>query len=82
MNFELSAREKELSARAREFCDQVLVPLEIITDEHGELPMDRREAVKQAVRDWGFAGINHSKDDGGLGLTMVEQTAIEEQLGR
>lgn len=82
MNFELSAREKELSRRAREFCDQVLVPLEIITDEHGELPMDRRDAVKQAVRDWGFAGINHSKEDGGLGLTMVEQTAIEEQLGR
>lgn len=82
MNFELSAREKELSSKAREFCDQVLVPLEIVTDEHGELPMERREAVRQAVRDWGFTGINHSKEDGGLGLTMVEQTAMEEQLGR
>ncbi|HEV7251894.1 MAG TPA: acyl-CoA dehydrogenase family protein [Mesorhizobium sp.] len=82
MNFELSARERELSARAREFCDQVLVPLEIVTDEHGELPVERRDAIKQAVRDWGFAGINHSKEEGGLGLTMVEQTAIEEQLGR
>ena len=82
MNFELSAREKELSRKGREFCDQVLLPLEMITDEHGELPMDRREAVRQAVRDWGLAGINHAKENGGLGLTMVEQTAIEEQLGR
>lgn len=82
MNFELSAREKELSRKGRDFCDQVLVPLEIITDEHGELPMERREAVRQAVRDWDLAGINHSREDGGLGLTMVEQTAIEEQLGR
>lgn len=82
MNFEMSAREKELSRKAREFCDQVLLPLEIITDEHGELPMDRRDAVKQAVRDWGFAGVNHSAENGGLGLTMVEQTTIEEQLGR
>lgn len=82
MNFEMSAREKELSRKAREFCDQVLLPLEIITDEHGELPMDRRDAVKQAVRDWGLAGVNHSAENGGLGLSMVEQTAIEEQLGR
>ena len=82
MNFEFNARQKELSAKGREFCDQVLVPLELITDEHGELPMERREAVRQAVRDWGLAGINHAKEHGGLGLNMLEQTAIEEQLGR
>ncbi|MDX6750390.1 acyl-CoA dehydrogenase family protein [Geminicoccaceae bacterium 1502E] len=82
MDFDLSPREKELSRKGRDFCDQVLLPLEQITDEHGELPMDRRDAVRQAVRDWGLAGINHSKGHGGLGLTMVEQTAIEEQLGR
>jgi alkylation response protein AidB-like acyl-CoA dehydrogenase len=82
MDLELSPREKELAARGREFCDQVLVPLEIAVDEHGELPMAKREAVKQAVRDWGLAGINHAKENGGLGLTMLEQTVIEEQLGR
>lgn len=82
MDLELSAREKELAAKGRAFCDQVLLPLEIITDEHGELPMENRAAVRQQVRDWGLAGINHKKEHGGLGLTMVEQTAIEEQLGR
>jgi acyl-CoA dehydrogenase len=82
MDLELSPREKELAARARQFCDQVLIPLEEVTSEHGELPMDRRAAVRQAVRDWGLAGINHSKEHGGLGLTMLEQTVIEEQLGR
>jgi alkylation response protein AidB-like acyl-CoA dehydrogenase len=82
MDLELSAREKELARRGREFCDQVLIPIETIADEHGEVPMERRAAIRQAVRDWGLAGINHSKEDGGLGLTMVEQTVIEEQLGR
>ncbi len=82
MRLELTKREKELAALGREFCDKVLVPLELIVEEHGELPLDRREGVRQAVRDWGLAGINHSKVDGGLGLTMVEQTVIEEQLGR
>lgn len=82
MNFELTPRLKELSVLGRTFCDEVLVPLEQIADEHGELPMDRRDAVKDQVRAWGLAGINHSKAHGGLGLTMLEQTAIEEQLGR
>ena len=82
MDLELSPREKELAAWARDFCDQVLIPLEAVTSEHGELPLERRAAVRQAVRDWGFAGINHGKEDGGLGLSMLEQTVIEEQLGR
>lgn len=82
MDIELSKREKELAALGRKFCDEVLLPLEPIVDEHGELPEERREAVRQAVRDWGLAGINHTKENGGLGLTMLEQTVIEEQLGR
>ena len=82
MDLELSPREKELAARGRDFCDQVLLPLEMVADEHGELPMEKRDAVKQAVREWGLAGINHAKENGGLGLTMLEQTVIEEQLGR
>jgi acyl-CoA dehydrogenase len=82
MDLELSARERELARRGRDFFEQVLAPLEPVVESHGELPPDRREAVRQAVRDWGLAGINHSKEDGGLGLTMLEQTVIEEQLGR
>ncbi|MGF7162806.1 alkylation response protein AidB-like acyl-CoA dehydrogenase [Rhodoligotrophos appendicifer] len=82
MDLHFSPRELELASRGRDFCDQVLIPLELVADEHGELPMDRRDAVKQAVREWGLAGINHSKEHGGLGLTMTEQTVIEEQLGR
>ena len=82
MDLALSKREKELGALGRRFCDEVLVPLELIVDEHGELPMERRAAVRQAVRDWGLAGINHGKELSGLGLTMLEQTVIEEQLGR
>ena len=82
MQIDLSKREKELAGLGRRFCDEVLLPLEPIVEAHGELPVDQREGVRQAVRDWGLAGINHSKADGGLGLTMLEQTVIEEQLGR
>ena len=82
MQLELTQRERELAALGRQFLEAVLIPLEPIVEAHGELPTERREAVRQAVRDWGLAGINHAKADGGLGLTMLEQTVIEEQLGR
>lgn len=82
MDLELSARETELAAKARGFADQVLIPLERIVDQHGEVPMERRAALRQQVRDWGLAGINHRLEHGGLGLTMLEQTVMEEQLGR
>ncbi|MGF1609805.1 MAG: acyl-CoA dehydrogenase family protein [Kiloniellales bacterium] len=82
MDLALTPRERELARRARAFCDQVLLPLEIEVDEHGELPEGRRPGVRQAVVDWGLAGVNHAKEDGGCGFTMLEQTVIEEQLGR
>ena len=62
MDLELSAREKELAKRGREFCDQVLIPMELIADEHGEVPMELCAAIRQAVCDWGFAGINRGKE--------------------
>ena len=82
MDLELSKCEKELADRGRRFFEEVLAPLEPVCEEHGELPMERRAAVSQAVRDWGLAGINHSREHGGQGFTFMEQTVIEEQLGR
>ncbi len=82
MDLTLPQRARDLAGKARAFCDQVLGPLEIVVDEHGELPEAERPRLRQAVRDWGFAGINHAVEDGGCGFSMVEQIAIEEQLGR
>lgn len=82
MDLTLSPREQELAARARDFADQVLQPCEMLCEEHGELPAEKYAEVLQQVIDWGFAGINHSKEHGGQGFTFLEQTVIEEQLGR
>lgn len=82
MDISLSKREIELARLGRDFFEQVLAPLEILTDEHGELPKEQRKPLREQVVKWGLAGINHSKEDGGLGLTMLEQVVIEEQLGR
>ena len=54
MDLSLPARAKELQARARAFCEEVLLPLELTVDEAGELPEAERPGLRQAVRDWGF----------------------------
>ncbi|MDM8165753.1 acyl-CoA dehydrogenase family protein [Roseovarius sp.] len=82
MDFTFTDHERALSKLGRDFFEQVLEPLEVMTDEHGELPDAERAPLRQKVRDWGLAGINLGREHGGLGYSMVEQTLIEEQLGR
>ena len=82
MDLTLPVRAQELAAKARKFCDEVLAPLETVVDREGELPESERPRLRQAVRDWGFAGVNHAAADGGCGFTAIEQMAVEEQLGR
>jgi len=82
MDTTLSPNHRKLSAKAREFCEQVLQPHELEVEEHGSLPEVSRPALRKAVCDWGFAGINHSIENGGQGYSIFEQMLINEQLGR
>ena len=82
MDLTLTPREQQLAQKGREFFEQVLQPLELVVEQHGHLPEKEAGEVKQQVKDWGLAGINHKKEHGGLGLTALEQTMLEEQLGR
>jgi len=82
MDLSLSPAEAALQAKARRFWDEVLSPLEDLVAEAGHLPHDRRADLRQAVVDWGFTGINHTRADGGCGFTVLEQMLVNEQLGR
>ena len=82
MDLSLTPAQATLQTRARDFCEQVLQPLEQTTDEAGHLPREHRPAVKAAVLEWRLNAINHARDVGGQGLNMVEQTLVNEQLGR
>jgi acyl-CoA dehydrogenase len=82
MDLRLTVEDRALQRRAREFTDRVLVPLEDECEEHDGLTAESHASAKQAVLDWGFHGINHSRDDGGQGLDTFQQMLIEEQWGR
>jgi acyl-CoA dehydrogenase len=82
MDLRLTRGDRELQQKARDFTDQVLVPLEDECEEHDGLTPESAGAAKQAVLDWGFNAINHAEANGGRGHDLFEQMLIEEQWGR
>ena len=82
MDIRLSKADQELQTKARDFTDQVLMPLEDECEENDGLTPESAAAAKQAVLDWDFHAINHAEVDGGRGHDLFAQMLIEEQWGR
>jgi acyl-CoA dehydrogenase len=82
MDLGLSRADADLQQKARDFTDQVLVPLEDECEENDGLTSESAAAAKQAVLDWDFHAINHAEADGGRGHDLFAQMLIEEQWGR
>jgi acyl-CoA dehydrogenase len=82
MDLRLSRADADLQQKARDFTDQVLVPLEDECEANDGLTPESHSAAKQAVLDWDFHAINHAEADGGRGHDLFAQMLIEEQWGR
>jgi acyl-CoA dehydrogenase len=82
MDLRLSRADADLRQKARDFTDQVLLPLEDECEENDGLTPESAAAAKQAVLDWDFHAINHAEPDGGRGHDLFAQMLIEEQWGR
>jgi acyl-CoA dehydrogenase len=82
MDIRLSTADRALQTKARDFTDQILVPLEDECEENDGLTPESAAAAKQAVLDWDFHAINHAEADGGRGHDLFAQMLIEEQWGR
>jgi alkylation response protein AidB-like acyl-CoA dehydrogenase len=79
----LSDEDREIQARARAFADEELLPHEVEAELHGgELPDDVVRRHQKLARELGLTAINIPKDLGGAGLTMFQQTLVQEQIGR
>lgn len=83
MKIELSQSALEWQAKARQYADEYLQPHEVEAELNGGcLPDDITKRNKQRAIELGFSAIDVPKSHGGLELSMVEQVAIWEQLGR
>ncbi|CCH56278.1 acyl-CoA dehydrogenase domain protein [Fibrisoma limi BUZ 3] len=77
-----TSRTEDLVPRIREFVQNELVPLETAEHLTGNFSVvakrldEKRELVKQA----GLWGLQHSVDEGGLGLTLCEFGQVSEVL--
>lgn len=81
-NASLSEEHKQLQEKARRFAEEVLMPYELKCEENNGLGQEDLQVINQAVVDWGFNAINHTKEDGGQGMTIFEQMLVNEQLGK
>ena len=82
MDLALSSEQLDLQRRARDFTDRFLVPHELECELEGGLGEGSLRTIRDAVIEWSFNAINHSRDDGGQGYGVFDQILIEEQWGR
>src|SRR5262245_56349771 len=82
MDLELSPAETELQSRAREFAERYLFPHEVECDENEGLSPESLAKIRAAVLDYRLNGFNHTKEDGGQGLTHFQQILLHEELGK
>ena len=83
MEIKLNDQSKKWQKIAREYADKYLQPHEIEAElNNGELSKELTLRNKKKAIELGFTAIDVPKSYGGLGLSMVEQVAIWEQLGR
>ncbi len=83
MHIELSKNAMAWQKKAREYADEYLLPYEVEAELNGGvLPAEIVAKQKKRAIELGFSAIDVPKAYGGLELSMVEQVAIWEQLGR
>jgi acyl-CoA dehydrogenase len=72
-----------VAERARQFAEQVLMPLEEEAERRsGRLPEETVAEVKAAAIEAGLAGGMHAVEHGGQGWSRLEWALVEEQYGR
>jgi alkylation response protein AidB-like acyl-CoA dehydrogenase len=83
LNIELSENALEWQAKARAYADEYLQPHEVEAELNGGvLPEEITERNKKRAIALGFSAIDVPASYGGQELSLVEQVAIWEQLGR
>jgi alkylation response protein AidB-like acyl-CoA dehydrogenase len=82
MDLTLPAADLAWKAKAKTFAETVLFPHELDLEMNGALPRATKDRLRDAVVAHGFHGINHARDVGGQGCTQLQQTLINEELGK
>jgi alkylation response protein AidB-like acyl-CoA dehydrogenase len=83
MDIALDATAREWRDRAFRFATEELIPHEVEAElNDGRLPADVEKRHRKLAVELGFSAMDVPKSHGGLGLRIVDQVAVWEQLGR
>jgi len=82
MHFGLSEEQEMIVSTVRSFVENEIYPYEAEVERTGEVPPGLGEAIKQKTLDLGFYACNFPEEVGGAGLSHVDFTLVERELGR
>ncbi len=82
MQFGLTEEQQMIVSTVRSFVEKEIYPHEAAVERTGEVPHDLAQDIKRKVIDLGFYACNFPEDVGGAGLTHLDFTLVERELGR
>ena len=82
MHFGLSDEQEMIVSTVRSFVENEIYPHEAEVERTGAVPDALGQSIKQKVIDLGFYACNFPESVGGAGLSHVDFTLVERELGR
>ena len=82
MQFGLSEEQQMIVDTVRRFVETEIYPHEESVDRSGTVPPELAQEIRRKVRDMGFYACNFPQEVGGAGLSHLDVTLVERELGR
>jgi acyl-CoA dehydrogenase len=82
MDFALSSEQEMIVSTVRDFVETEIYPHEDMVERSGEVPPELAQEIKRKVIDMGFYACNFPEEVGGGGLSHLDFTLVERELGR
>ncbi|WP_386624722.1 acyl-CoA dehydrogenase family protein [Sulfitobacter geojensis] len=82
MHFGLSEEQEMIVSTVRSFVEKEIYPHEAEVERTGQVPHELGEEIRKKVIDLGFYACNFPESVGGAGLSHVDFTLVERELGR
>jgi acyl-CoA dehydrogenase len=82
VHFGLNDEQEMIVSTVRSFVENEIYPHEAEVERTGEVPEDLAQEIKEKVIDLGFYACNFPEEVGGAGLSHLDFTLVERELGR
>ncbi len=82
MDFGLSQEQEMIVSTVRRFVEKEIIPFEDAVERTGKVPEDLAETIKNRTKELGFYACNFPESVGGAGLSHLDFTLVERELGR